>query len=153
MRLRMRPQQRRAERGRAAGVVGTAGPVGLKPMHPWTFFFFLFFCFFRATPTTYGGSQARGLIRATSASLHHSHSNAGSELHHLRAIPQPRQRWILNPLSETKDRTHNLMVPSRIRFTNGNSPLGFLIGSALKLPPHLSFVKVGFYYLQVENPD
>ena len=27
-----------------------------------------------------------------------------------------RQCWILNPLSEARDRTHNLMVPSRIRF-------------------------------------
>ena len=26
------------------------------------------------------------------------------------------QRWILNPLSEARDRTHNLMVPSQIRF-------------------------------------
>jgi len=27
----------------------------------------------------YGGSQARGLIRAIAAGLHHSHSNARSE--------------------------------------------------------------------------
>ena len=26
------------------------------------------------------------------------------------------QRWILNPLSEARDQTCNLMVPSRIRF-------------------------------------
>ena len=31
-------------------------------------------------PAAYGGSQARGLIRAAAASLHHSHSNAGSKL-------------------------------------------------------------------------
>jgi len=42
--------------------------------------FFFFFCLFsRATPTAYGGSQARGLIGAVATSLHHSHSNAGSE--------------------------------------------------------------------------
>ena len=35
----------------------------------------------------YGGSQARGLIGATPATLRHSHSNARSELH-LRPIPQ-----------------------------------------------------------------
>ena len=29
----------------------------------------------------YGGSQARGPIRAAAASLRHHHSNAGSELH------------------------------------------------------------------------
>ena len=36
--------------------------------------------FFRATPTAYGGSQARSLIRAVAAHLHQSHSNVGSEL-------------------------------------------------------------------------
>ena len=52
----------------------------------YSFFFFLFFSFFfffffflRATPAAYGSSQARGLIRAANASLHHSHSNVGSE--------------------------------------------------------------------------
>ena len=44
----------------------------------------IFFC---ATLTAYGSSQARGQIRAVAASLHHSHSNMGSELH-LRPIPQ-----------------------------------------------------------------
>ena len=34
---------------------------------------------FRAEPVAYGGSQARGLIGAVAAGLHHSHSNAGSE--------------------------------------------------------------------------
>ena len=32
-----------------------------------------------AAPTAYGGSQARGRIRAAAAGLHHSHSNAESE--------------------------------------------------------------------------
>ena len=45
------------------------------------FFFFFFFCLFRAIPMAYGGSQARGRIRDAAASLHHSHSNAGSEPH------------------------------------------------------------------------
>ena len=31
------------------------------------------------------------------------------DLHH-----SSQQRWILNPLSEARDRTHNLMVPSQI---------------------------------------
>ena len=42
----------------------------------------LFFClsaFSRAAPMVYGGSQARGLIGAVAAGLHHSHRNAGSE--------------------------------------------------------------------------
>ena len=51
------------------------------------FFFFLAFCLFRAALATYGGSQARG-------------SN----------------HRILNPLIESRDGTHNLMVPSQIRF-------------------------------------
>ena len=41
--------------------------------------FFFFFAFFRAAPTAYGGSLARGQIEATAAGLHHSHSNARSE--------------------------------------------------------------------------
>ena len=48
-------------------------------------FFFLFF--FRATPTTYGRSQARLLTKATAAGLHHSHRNMGSTPH-LRPTPQ-----------------------------------------------------------------
>ena len=37
------------------------------------------FFLFRATLATYGSSQARDLIGATPAGLHHSHRNAGSE--------------------------------------------------------------------------
>ena len=45
-------------------------------------FIYLFFSFglFRATPMAYGGSQARGPVRAVAAGLHHSHSNSGSKL-------------------------------------------------------------------------
>ena len=35
---------------------------------------------FRAAPVAHGSSQARGRIGAVAASLHHSHSNAGSKL-------------------------------------------------------------------------
>ena len=55
---------------------------------------------FRAVPKACGGSHARSLIRASATSLHHSSL----------------QCWILNPLSEARDRTHNLMVPSWIHF-------------------------------------
>ena len=72
-----------------------------------------FFLLFRSTPATYRGSQARDPIRATAAGLCHSHSNAGSELH---LWPTPQQCQILKPLSEARDRTCNLMVPSKIRF-------------------------------------
>jgi len=37
--------------------------------------FYLSFCLFRATPSAYRGSQARGRIRAEATRLHHSYSN------------------------------------------------------------------------------
>ena len=53
------------------------------------FFFFVCVCvcIFRATPTAYGGSQARGLIGAAAASLGQSHSNTRS-VPCLRPTPQ-----------------------------------------------------------------
>ena len=65
-----------------------------------SFFFFCLFVFSGATSMAYRGSQARGLIGATAAGLHHSSW----------------QRRILNPLSKARAQTHNLVVPSRIRF-------------------------------------
>ena len=38
-----------------------------------------FFGLFRVAPLAYGGSQARGLIGAVAAGLHHSHSNTRSK--------------------------------------------------------------------------
>ena len=58
------------------------------------------FGFLGATPATYGGSRARSQIGAVASSLYHS----------------SQQRQILIPLSEARDRTHTLVVPSRIRF-------------------------------------
>ena len=78
-------------------------------------FYFFVFCFFRATPSAYGGFQARGLIRAVAASQRQSHSNWGSEPR-LRPTPQLMGTRILNPLSKARNQTINLMVPSRIRF-------------------------------------
>ena len=72
--------------------------------------------FFRAPPATYGGSQARGPIGATAASLHHSHSNVRSELSVTYTIAHGNHAMILNPMSEARDRTSNLMVPSQICF-------------------------------------
>ena len=65
----------------------------------------------------YGGSRARaarGLIEATAASLYQSHSNASRICDLLHRSWQCR---ILNPLSEARHRTHNLMVPSWICFS------------------------------------
>ena len=56
------------------------------------FLSFLFFVFFFLAiswpaPAAYGGSQARGQVRAVATGLRQSHSNAGSELR-LRPTPQ-----------------------------------------------------------------
>ena len=60
--------------------------------------------------------RLRGPIRAIAAAdLHQSQSNARSEPH-LQPTPQLWQCQILNPLSEARDRTCNLMVPSQISF-------------------------------------
>ena len=61
-----------------------AGPL------PATLLFVFFFFFFLPAPRTFGSSQARGQIRAIAAGLHHS----------------SQQCWTLNPLNETRDRTH-----------------------------------------------
>ena len=47
----------------------------------------IYFFFFRATPTAYRSSQARGQIGATATGLDHSQSDMGSELR-LRPTPQ-----------------------------------------------------------------
>ena len=51
----------------------------------------VFVCFFfpplRAASVAYGGSQARGCIRAVATSLHHSHGNEGCKPH-LQPTPQ-----------------------------------------------------------------
>ena len=57
-------------------------------------FFFFFFAFSRAAPEAYGGSQARGRIKAVAAGLCQSHSSAGSEPRlqptpQLTAMPDP----------------------------------------------------------------
>ena len=43
--------------------------------------------YFRAAPEAYGGSQARGQIRAVAAGLYHGHSNTASK-QRLRSTPQ-----------------------------------------------------------------
>ena len=43
-------------------------------------FYFILFLLFRAIPTAYGSSQARGRIRATAAGPCHNHNNARSKL-------------------------------------------------------------------------
>ena len=80
-----------------------------------SFFFFFFFFVFLGAPVAYGDSQARGQIGTVAASLHHSRSNVDPryicDLHH-----SSQQCQILNLLSEARDQTHNLIVPSWICF-------------------------------------
>ena len=79
-------------------------------LHSYNFFFCC--CLFRAALAAYGDSQARGLIRATyiTATATRNQSRV-CDLHH-----SSLQCQILNPLSETRNRTLNLMVPSQICF-------------------------------------
>ena len=58
---------------------------------------------------TYGGSQARGRIRAVDASLRQSHSNSATY-----TTAQGNARSLTHPLSKARDQTRNLMVPGRI---------------------------------------
>ena len=90
---------------------------------------FFSFHLFRAAPTAYGGSQTRGLIRATVPAYARASATQDPscicDLHH-----SPQQRWILNPLSEARDQTHNLIIPSWIRFccTMMATPTDILLG-------------------------
>ena len=55
------------------------GGICIYVIYTYIYTLFFFFCFLRAAPMIYGGSQAKGRIRAVAASLHHSHSDAGSQ--------------------------------------------------------------------------
>ena len=57
-------------------------------------FSFFLSVFSRAAPAACEGSQARGLIGAVAASLHQSHSNAGSQPH---LQPAPQLTAMLDP--------------------------------------------------------
>ena len=81
--------------GIATGNAPVKGKVNQCGKIPW---FVVVVAFFRAARVTYGGSQARGRIRATDAGLHHSSW----------------QCLILNPLSEARDRTRIPIDASRI---------------------------------------
>ena len=88
-------------------------------------FYFFILLLFRATPTVYRGSQARGQIRAAAAGLRHSNSDPSQvcDLHH-----SSQQRQILNPLSKVRDRTCILKDPSWVHKPlshEGNSTASF----------------------------
>ena len=90
---------------------------------------FVCFCLFRATPVIYSSSWARDQIRTAAASLHHSHSNARSELH-LQPMPHLWLLQILNVLSEVRDWIHILMGTSLVLNLlrhSWNSPFTFKV--------------------------
>ena len=91
--------------------------------------FLIFFCFFRATH--HMEVPRLGVkIRATAASLHHSHRNAGSDPHRIQLHHSSWQCQIPNPLSKARDRTHILLDTSRSHFlcatTQQELPIWFL---------------------------
>ena len=93
-------------------------------------FFSSFFLLFRATPTAYGGSQARGQIRATASGLYQS----------------SQQCQLLNPLSEARDQTPSLRLTSRMCFlcaTTGTPNISFLHS----FPHSLPFLSLSFSLL------
>ena len=64
----------------------------------WRYSFYLFifvFWFFRASPTAYGSSQARGGIGAASVTYTTAHGNARSLTHWARPGIKPASSWIL----------------------------------------------------------
>ena len=76
---------------------------------------FLSFFEFRATHTAYGiprpGVKLELWLPAYATATATQDPSCICDLHH-----SSQQHQILNPLSEARDRTHNLLVPSRIHF-------------------------------------
>ena len=99
------------------------------------------FCFLGPHPQSiaHGGSQARGLIRATAASL--TTATVTHDLNHVWDLHRSSlQCQILNPLRETRDQTHNHIVPSQIHFhrtTTGTQTFTVLKPFFSILGPHL----------------
>ena len=81
--------------------------LGSKPTEPEYELLDFFFFLFRAAPMAYGSSQARGKIRAVATATAMTDPSHVCDLCH-----SSRHRRILSSLSEARDRTRNLMVPS-----------------------------------------
>ena len=114
-----------------------------------------FFLLFRAAFEAYGGSQVGGQIGAVAASLHHSHSNTGSEPLICNLWHSSWQLGILHPLSEARDRTCILMDASQIHLPlshNRNSFLPNLIPLIRCFQDHLwgSSTRVSYFSYLLE---
>ena len=79
------------------------------------YIFMYLFIAFEGHTWAFWSSQARGGIRATAASLHHSHTNMGPETY-LWSTPQLKAMPALNPLSEARDWALVLMDTSRVHY-------------------------------------
>ena len=77
-------------------------------------FLSFFYLFGGYTLVVYESSQARVLVGAVAASLHHSSTKSEPHLQPIHHSSQ--QGWILNPLSEARDRTQVLMVTSQVHY-------------------------------------
>ena len=74
-------------------------------------FFFFSFCLFRAAPTAYGSSQARGRIGATAAAT----ATATPDQSHVFTLHHgSQQRRFLNPLTKARDQTLVLKDASQV---------------------------------------
>ena len=100
--------------------------------------FFFFFLEAGGAPAAYRSSQARGWIRATAASLCHSHSNARSKLYLWPILQAHSNTRSLNPLSEARDGAHILMDSRQV--------LNLLshVGTPYYLFSNISFFKILF---------
>ena len=90
--------------------------------------FFFFFCFLGLRPQHMEvprlGVKSKLQLRAYATAIATQDPNHVCDLHHSLG-----QHQIFNPLNEARDGTHNLMVPSWIRFhctTTGTPAVGFL---------------------------
>ena len=94
---------------------------GCRTIYIILFFILFYFLLFRAAPRAYGNSQARGQIRVIAASLYHS----------------SQQRQILNPLSQARYWTRNLIVTSRMRFhcATTETPGSYILNMPIKVLP------------------
>ena len=107
----------------------------------------IFFGLFRATPMAYGGSQARGRIRATAASLRQSHRNARSQP---LLQPTPQLTAMPDPLPTERGqgsnpRPHGYQWGSLLLSHDGNSRICTFIIALLYtyLSPHQTLNLVG----------
>ena len=94
----------------------------------WELFVLFLFFFFKAAPMAYGGSWAGVELMLQLQALLHSQNSTRSELHLRPTLQLMATLWILNTLSEARDQTHNLMVPSQVHFccTTKGTPVLFL---------------------------